>query len=65
MHTIFKNARIPLYIRPYEIIVNSPSSGIIECVPNTLSVDSLKKRMVISSLFDIFVQVFQEKFDEA
>lgn len=32
-----------LYLKPYEIIITSENSGLIEYCPNTLSMDSIKK----------------------
>ena len=41
--SIFTEAKLKLYLRPYEIIVTSPNSGLIEYIPNTKSIDELKK----------------------
>ena len=40
---IFAHARLPLRLRPYQIIATSPSAGFIEVVPNAKSLDSVKK----------------------
>lgn len=48
---IFKEAEVNLYLRPYQIIVTSANSGIVgisnkyypEYIPNTISIDALKK----------------------
>ena len=48
---IFKEAEINLFLRPYHIIVTSANSGIVgnfykyykEYIPNTISIDALKK----------------------
>jgi len=40
---IFMEANLPLYVRPYRILVNSPDSGIIETITDAISVDGLKK----------------------
>ena len=40
---IFQEANLSLYLKPYEIIITSWSSGYIECIPNSASIDSLKK----------------------
>ena len=34
---------LPLKLRPYNVLVTSPTSGVIETVPNATSIDSLKK----------------------
>lgn len=33
-----------IYLRPYEIFITSNNSGIIEFIPDTISLDSLKKK---------------------
>lgn len=40
---IFHTAYVNLYLKPYEIIVTSENSGLLEYCPNTLSMDSFKK----------------------
>ncbi len=63
---IFKNANIPMYLRPYEIIVTSPNSGFIEFIPNTLSIDYIKKNVPnYKTLFDFYKIVFNDYFEEA
>ncbi|EGR27387.1 phosphatidylinositol 4-kinase, putative [Ichthyophthirius multifiliis] len=63
---IFKNANIPLYLRPYEIIVTSPNSGFIEFLPNTLSLDYIKKHVPnYNSLNDFYQITFGDYFEEA
>lgn len=41
--TIFDEANLPLYVRPYNILVNSTSSGLIEVVQDAISIHQLKK----------------------
>ena len=43
MATILAKARVPVWLFPYEIVALTPRGGIIECVPDTISLDSLKK----------------------
>eukprot|EP00474_Spongospora_subterranea_P010681 CRZ11139.1 hypothetical protein [Spongospora subterranea] len=40
---LFKAALLPLRLRPLDILVCSPTSGLIECVPDSKSIDALKK----------------------
>ncbi|MCQ2815688.1 MAG: hypothetical protein MJ252_00330 [archaeon] len=42
---IFEKEGLPLKLCPYEIIITSSSSGLIEFLPNTLSIDAIKKRI--------------------
>jgi phosphatidylinositol kinase/protein kinase (PI-3 family) len=44
MSKIFEEANINLYLRPYEIFITSSSSGIIDFIPDTVSIDGLKKK---------------------
>ena len=45
MRDIFEENGVSVYIKPYEIIVVSASSGILEFCADTLSIDGLKKKM--------------------
>mmetsp|Transcript_11841 Transcript_11841/g.13026 ORF Transcript_11841/g.13026 Transcript_11841/m.13026 type:complete len:673 (+) Transcript_11841:137-2155(+) len=39
---IFKESKLPLYVRPYRILATSNSVGIIETIPDTISIHQLK-----------------------
>ena len=39
---IWKDAKLPLQLIPYSVIVTSPASGFVETVPNAVSISSLK-----------------------
>jgi phosphatidylinositol 4-kinase B len=43
---IFENVGLKnsIYLRPYEIFITSSNSGMIEFIPDTISLDSLKKK---------------------
>jgi phosphatidylinositol 4-kinase len=43
---IFEDAGLKnsIYLRPYEIFITSSNSGMIEFIPDTTSIDALKKR---------------------
>ncbi|KAL9181380.1 hypothetical protein ACHAXT_010185 [Thalassiosira profunda] len=43
MALILAKARVPVWLYPYEIIAVTGRGGIIECVPDTISLDSLKR----------------------
>ncbi|VTZ67341.1 phosphatidylinositol 4-kinase, putative [Plasmodium chabaudi chabaudi] len=62
---IFDNAGLPLWLRPYEILVTGSNSGIIEYVPDTCSVDSLKKKSGTDSISPIFNIAFADNIFEA
>lgn len=59
-------------MRPYEIFITSSSSGIIEFVPDTISIDSLKKKFPkvtnggkVWNLKTFFERYFVHNFEEA
>lgn len=45
MQSIIRDAGIDVFIKPYEIIVLSENSGMLEFVSNSISVDAMKKEM--------------------
>jgi phosphatidylinositol 4-kinase len=57
---IFEAAQLDLYVRPYEILATGPNCGVLECVPDAMSIDSLKKSLppAHSSLREFFVMQF-------
>ncbi len=66
---IFKAAKIPLRLRPYEILITSSSSGLIEFLPNTNSIDGCKKKFTKVhqnwDLNDFYRAFFGQSFEEA
>lgn len=64
---IFDEANLSLYLRPYEIIITSHSSGFIETIPNSSSIDSIKKGFPKNknwTLADFFEKRFEYTFEE-
>lgn len=59
MKEIIKRAGINIFIKPYEIIVLSENSGILEFVSNSISLDSMKKERNDMSISEFFSQVFE------
>ena len=59
---IFTEASLPLWLRPYDVVVTASDAGLMEFVANTVSVDSLKKEFPGSSLDDIFKSIFADQF---
>ena len=59
---IFKEEKIPLHLHPYEILITSSSSGLLEFLENTSSIDGIKKKMATSSknLFIFYKKYFKE-----
>ena len=63
---IFQYAEIPLKIKPYEILITSTSSGLIEFLPNTNSIDGIKKKLPSYwNLNKFFRSFFLDSFEEA
>ncbi|KAL0491977.1 phosphatidylinositol 4-kinase [Acrasis kona] len=59
---IFEREALPIYIKPYHVIVTDRDCGLIECVTDTISLDSLKKKFPnFSTLYDYFVTTFGEQ----
>jgi len=59
---IFRSENIPLKLHPYEIIITSNSSGLIEFIPDTISFDALKKKLLENNI--TFLEFFQKHFGD-
>jgi phosphatidylinositol 4-kinase len=59
INSIFKDAKLPLRLRPFNILITSPSSGLVEVVTDTTSVDSLKKNV---KNFQTLIWFFENHF---
>ena len=59
---IFKSENIPLKLHPYEIIITSNSSGLIEFLPDTISFDALKKKLLENNM--TFLEFFEKHFGD-
>lgn len=44
LHAILIESGAQVWLRPYDILALSPDSGVIEVIPDTVSIDCLKKR---------------------
>ena len=64
---IFKSENIPLKLHPYEIIITSNSSGLIEFLPDTISFDALKKKLIENNMtfLEFFEKHFGDDFEES
>ena len=64
---IFKKENIQLKLHPYEILITSSSSGLLEFLQNTCSIDGIKKKMATESksLCLFYKKFFKENFEEA
>ncbi|KAG0464661.1 hypothetical protein HPP92_018825 [Vanilla planifolia] len=60
-YDIYQEAGLPLWLRPYEVLVTSSYTALIETIPDTASIHSIKSRFSnISSLRDYFVAKYEE-----
>ncbi|GAB4855690.1 Phosphatidylinositol 4-kinase beta 1 [Ancistrocladus abbreviatus] len=60
-YDIFQEAGLPLWLRPYEVLVTSSYTALIETVPDTASIHSIKSRYPnITSLREFFNAKYQE-----
>ena len=50
LQKIWREERLPLWVRPYRILVLSNDSGLIEPVLNTVSLHQIKKNSKMSLL---------------
>ena len=64
MSDIFRKANINLQLTTYEIIITSRTSGLIEFIPDSISIDSLKKKTG-SDLNTFYRNFFLHHFKEA
>lgn len=58
-HIFEEVINLQIYLRPYEIFVTSASSGFLEFIPNTCSIDYLKKNFPTP---DWTLETFFEKY---
>lgn len=63
--SIFKEARLPLWLKEMEVLVTSSSSGCIEFLHNSMSVTGIKKMFPETSLADIFKDAFADQLFQA
>ena len=61
---IFKSENIPLKLHPYEIIITSNSTGLIEFIPDSISIDGLKRK-TNTDLNTFYRKFFHHHFKEA
>ena len=62
----WSHSKLDLWVRPYEIIVTSAQSGVLEFCTDTLSIDGLKKKMThFKTLDEIFANVFAHNLEQS
>lgn len=57
---IFKEAKLNLWLKPYDILATETDCGLIECVTDAMSIDSIKKSLPpgMTTLRDYFILHF-------
>jgi phosphatidylinositol 4-kinase len=68
LQELFKEVGLNVYLRPYDVQVTSNSSGFIEYIPDTISIDQLKKRFPKEqnwTLKTFYQTYFRDEFEEA
>lgn len=60
-YDIFQEAGLPLWLRPYEVLVTSSYTALIETIPDTASLHAIKSRHPnITSLREFFTDKYKE-----
>ncbi|KAG6961579.1 hypothetical protein JG688_00009017 [Phytophthora aleatoria] len=56
---VFEEFKVPVFIRPYDVIAISATSGLVEAISDTISIDSLKRNdREFTTLLDFFTRHF-------
>ena len=54
----FKEKKLKLWLYAYDILATGPDCGILECVPDAISIDALKKATERKSIYEHFLQQY-------
>lgn len=57
----FREKKLKLWLYAYDIIATGPDCGILECVPDAISMDALKKATQRKTLYEHFVQQYGDE----
>ncbi|CAI5724009.1 unnamed protein product [Hyaloperonospora brassicae] len=56
---VFEEFKVPVFIRPYDVIAISATSGLVEAISDTISIDSLKRNdREFTTLLNFFTRHF-------
>eukprot|EP01111_Echinosteliopsis_oligospora_P015887 TRINITY_DN6432_c0_g1_i1.p1 TRINITY_DN6432_c0_g1~~TRINITY_DN6432_c0_g1_i1.p1 ORF type:complete len:1062 (-),score=298.21 TRINITY_DN6432_c0_g1_i1:53-3238(-) len=58
MHSWFQAAGLPLFLRPYTVLATNSTQGLIECIPDTTSIDNMKKKIPKMTMLDYFHEAY-------
>ena len=66
MDEMFFEANLPIRLKSYEILITSSTSGLVEFLPNTMSIDGLKKLLPDDWTLNTFYKnYFKENYENA
>lgn len=58
---VFEEFQVPAFLRPYDVVAITSTSGLVEAIPDTISLDSLKRNdREYTTLLDFFSRHFGE-----
>ncbi|OMJ79584.1 hypothetical protein SteCoe_20393 [Stentor coeruleus] len=57
----FKEKSLKLWLYAYDILATGQDCGILECVPDAISIDALKKATQRKTLYEYFLQTYGEE----
>jgi hypothetical protein len=63
---VFEEFQVPVFLRPYDVIAITSTSGLVEAIPDTISIDSLKRNdREFTTLLDFFTRHFGDPSSSA
>mmetsp|Transcript_19413 Transcript_19413/g.51876 ORF Transcript_19413/g.51876 Transcript_19413/m.51876 type:complete len:814 (+) Transcript_19413:116-2557(+) len=65
LHTIFREAKLPLWLKATKVVVTSSQSGFIEFIRDSTSIHAMKERYPGRTLAEIFKVAFADRLFEA
>eukprot|EP01119_Soliformovum_irregulare_P023722 TRINITY_DN8347_c0_g1_i4.p1 TRINITY_DN8347_c0_g1~~TRINITY_DN8347_c0_g1_i4.p1 ORF type:complete len:618 (-),score=165.13 TRINITY_DN8347_c0_g1_i4:71-1924(-) len=58
-HQIFVDEELPLWLRPYNVLALTSTTGLIEAIPDAISIDTIKKRIPnMKNLHDYYISSY-------
>ena len=56
MHQIFKLKKLPIFLKPYEILATGPNCGLIEMINDAMSIDEIHKKTNGLTLYEFYLE---------
>lgn len=60
LHRIWKKHEVPVFVLPYQALSTVYDGGLIECINDAISIDSLKKAAGVQTLHQFFLKIYGE-----